>query len=96
MKYHIDFQHLPAGAERPIDNGENVPFEVNDDKGPAIIPAVGDYAEVQFPSGEGTNFSGRVRSRLFRYFSGRGLESTCAVNIVVEDSDDDWGKLVKE
>jgi hypothetical protein len=96
VKYYIDFQHLPATAERPIDNGENVPFEVNDEKGPAVIPAVGDYVEVQFPGRNGMNFSGKVRSRPFRYFSGTDIESTCAVNIVVEDSNDDWGKLIKE
>lgn len=52
--------------------------------------------EVQFPGGEGTSFSGKVRSRLFRYFSGTEVEATCAVNVVVEDSNDDWGKLIKE
>jgi len=41
------------------------------------------------------SFAGKVRSRLFRYIrTEHGL--MCLVNIVIEDTKDDWGKLVRE
>lgn len=97
MKYYIDYQHMPAGAARPVDNGNVIPIEANDKNGLVILPDVGDYVDIQFADGP-QGFSGKVRSRLFRYVAhGEGkVETACMVNIVVEDTDDDWGKLVKE
>jgi len=97
MKYYIDFQHLPKGAPRPVDNGEILPIEITDEAGPDLIPSVGDFVEIDNSTsggGEHASFSGKVRSRLFIYI-GLGEESTCAVNIVVEETDDDWGMLMK-
>ena len=33
MKYHIDYQHLPNGAGRPIDDGEIVGIDATDESG---------------------------------------------------------------
>lgn len=97
MKYFVDYQYLPKTAGRPLDDGEMMPIEISEEHPQSLLPNVGDYVEIHnVGSGEHANFSGRVRSRLFRYFRKEGIESTCAVNIVVEESDDDWGRLVKE
>lgn len=96
MKYWIDFQYLRKGFERPIDQGSVVGIEVDGDHGYAAIPNVGDYVEVILsgrPDQEA--FMGRVRSRLFRYFVVQD-QTNCSVNVVVEETDDDWGKLIKE
>lgn len=97
MKYHIDYQYLPKGAHRPSDDGEVVGIEATDRSGTVVLPNVGDFVLVDNSTdgGERSNFSGRVRSRLFRYIRARD-EIHCAINIVVEETDDEWGKLVKE
>ncbi len=98
MNYHIDFQYLPKGAPRPIDNGEILPIEITDEAGSGLIPSVGDYVQIDNSltgCADRASFSGKVRSRLFLYF-GSEQENTCAVNIVVEDTDDDFGMLIKE
>jgi hypothetical protein len=92
MKYHVSFQRLPKGAERPIDHPSASDFET-DDKGHAMIPNVGDYVQIiAMGKPEAPAYDGRVRSRLFRYFN----DESCGINIVVEEDGDDWGKLVKE
>jgi hypothetical protein len=101
VKYFIDYQHMPAGASRPLDNGNVVPIEANDKNGLVILPDVGDYVHIEFVRGGVEGFSGKVRSRLFRYFADgeekkEKIETTCTVNIVVEETNDDWGKLIKE
>lgn len=97
MKYYIDYQYLPKNASRPNDNGTVVPIEV-DDSGFALIPNVGDFFSVD-PSALGEeatdSFQGRVRTRLFHYIRTPSGDR-CFVNIVVEETDDDWGKLIKE
>jgi hypothetical protein len=97
MKYYIDYQHMPAGAARPVDKGNVIPIEANDKNGLVILPDVGDYVSVQYSKGP-DGFSGKVRSRLFQYIADGEdkIETSCLVNIVVEDTKDDWGKLVKE
>lgn len=97
MKYYIDYQHMPKGAARPLDEGNVVPIEASDKNGLVVLPDVGDYVNIQFAD-SGGGFSGKVRSRLFNYIASGDskFETTCAVNIVVEDTDDDWGKLIKE
>lgn len=98
IKYGIDYQYLPKGAARPIDDGEIVGIEATDESGVVLIPNVGDYVQIDNSAdgGERSNFSGKVRSRLFRYIRTSGSDVFCQVNIVVEETDDDWGKLVKE
>jgi len=46
--------------------------------------------------GERAAFSGKVRSRYFRYIRISNDDITCLINIVVEETSDDLGKLVKE
>lgn len=99
MKYGIDYQYLPKGAQRPQDHGEIVGIKVTDDEGVVlpILPNVGDYVEIHNAAdgGQRSSFSGKVRSRLFRYTRVPN-EVICQVNIVVEETSDDWGKLIKE
>jgi hypothetical protein len=97
MKYGIDYQYLPLGAQRPLDDGEIVGIEATDATGTVILPNVGDYVSIDNSTDGGTrsNFSGKVKSRLFRYIRVPD-EIFCQVNIIVEETKDDWGKLIKE
>lgn len=96
MKYGIDFQFLAKGAARPTDDGEIVGIEATDETGTVILPNVGDYVHIDNSAdgGERSSFSGKVRSRLFNYIRTPD-DVYCGVNIVVEETDDDWGKLIK-
>jgi hypothetical protein len=71
MKYYIDYQFLPKDAARPIDNGEVVGIEASDASGMVVLPNVGDYVQVDNSAGTGqrSSFSGKVRSRLYRYLN---------------------------
>ena len=97
MKYFVDYQYLPKDAGRPVDNGEVVPIEISAKGDPAFLPNIGDYVHIDNSMyGEGrVSFAGKVRSRYFRYFCSKD-ETNCAVNVVVEQIDDDFGILVKE
>lgn len=97
MKYGIDFQFLAKGAARPTDDGEIVRIEATDETGTVILPDVGDYVHIDNSAdgGERSRFFGKVRSRLFSYIRSRN-DVYCGVNIVVEETDDDRGKLIKE
>lgn len=95
MKTHIDFQYLPLGADRPVDDGVIVGIESDQAVGTVVAPNVGDYVELVGNQEEHRRFSGKVKSRLFRYFL-VGDEKVCSINIVVEETKDDWGKLIKE
>jgi len=94
MKYYIDYQYMPKGAARPLDEGDVVAMEANDSDGFALIPNVGDFVSIG-ATDEHASFKGRVRSRLFHYQRVTG-DIICAVNIVVEETDADWGNLIKE
>lgn len=98
MKYYIDYQYLPTNARRPLDDGEVVAIEADDTGGTVILPSVGDYVHIDnsVDKGKRVAFTGKVRSRLFRYIRTSEVEVHCAVNIVVEETSDDWGLLVKE
>jgi hypothetical protein len=90
MKYQVSFQYLPRGAERPIDHSSASDFETD---GLGMLPNVGDYVQIiRLATKEAPNYSGRVRSRLFRYFE----NDSCGVNIVVEEDEEGWGRLIKE
>lgn len=88
MKYYVTFQQMGQHG-RPIDHPSTADFETD---GAGMLPNVGDYVIVQ-PLGnpEAPSYQGKVASRLFSY-----LGENCGVNIVVADTDDDWGKLIKE
>ena len=98
MKYAIDFQFLAKGAARPTDDGEIVGIEANDKTGTVVLPDVGDYVHIDnsMDGGQRSQFSGKVRSRLFTYMRSSDDEVYCSINIVVEESDEDWGQLIKE
>lgn len=94
MKYTYDFQYLPKGSSRPQDDGVVCPVET-DENGFTLAPLVGDYVHIvqKLDKKDHAEFSGRVKSRLFTYVGG----VQCAVNIVVEEVDDQvWGSLIKE
>src|SRR5690606_643820 len=97
MKYFVDYQYLPKGASRPVDNGEVVPLEISAGADPSLLPNVGDYVHIDNSMFKGARagFSGKVRSRYFRYICSEH-EANCAVNIVIEQTDDDFSALVKE
>ena len=97
MKYGIDYQYLPKGSLRPHDNGEIIGIEATDKSGIVLLPNVGDFVQIDnsMDGGQRSSFSGKVRSRLFRYMRSPD-DVFCQVNIVVEESDDDWGKVIKE
>jgi hypothetical protein len=98
IKYRIDYQYLPKGSSRPQDDGEVVGIEATSDSGQTILPNVGDHVHIDnsMDGGERMMFTGKVRSRLFSYIRVSDGEIFCNVNIVVEETDDDWGKLIKE
>jgi hypothetical protein len=98
MKYSIDYQYIPKGAQRPQDDGEIVGIEASSDGGLVLLPNVGDYVQIDNSAdgGNRSSFSGKVRSRLFRYIRVSDDNVFCHVNIVVEETTDDWGLLVKE
>ncbi len=97
MKYGIDYQFLAKGASRPTDDGEIVGIEATDATGTVILPNVGDYVHIDNSAdgGERSDFCGKVRSRLFNYTRTRD-DVFCHINIIVEETDDDWGKLSKQ
>ena len=90
MKYFVTFQELGKQHDRPVDHPSASDFETD---GLGMIPNVGDYVQIE-PVGkpEAPRYSGRVKSRLFRYFN----NENCGINIVVQDTDDDWGLVIKE
>jgi hypothetical protein len=97
IKYRIDYQELSRGSARPSDDGEVAGIEATDETGSVIIPNVGDYVSIDNDGdGQGRpSFAGKVKSRLFRYMR-VGETLWCIVNIVVEETEDDWGLLAKE
>ena len=98
MKYAIDYQFMARGSLRPSDDGEVVNIQATDKTGTVIIPNVGDFVHIDTfkPDDPRVKFSGKVRSRLFSYFRQSDGDTFCSINIVVEETDDDWGKLIKE
>jgi hypothetical protein len=98
MKYSLNYQYLPKGPARPRDDGQTCRVEV-DETGFALLPNVGDFVNLDNSMGDMASFRGRVKSRLFSYLQGedghRDLDA-CMIFIVVEETDDDWGQLLKE
>ena len=100
--YSVQYQPFQKGAARPEDWGSCHAHEISD---VGLLPNVGDFVSlipIGAPDGY-LSFSGRVRSRLFRQFTrfddpkdDAPAEINIGVTIVVEDTNDDWGKLIKE
>ena len=98
MKYNIAYQYIPEGSPRPHDDGQIVPIEATDESGMVLLPNVGDYVQIDNSwkrIGDHATFSGKVRSRIFRYVFTEE-KSFCQVDIVIEDTDDNWGLIIKE
>ena len=98
MRYSIDYQYMPKGAERPLDEGEVVGIEISPRSGSVLIPEVGDYISIDNSLDDGgrASFSGRVHSRLYSYTRISQDEVVCSVNIVVAEDDEGWHRLIKE
>lgn len=93
--YSYDFQYLPKGAQRPLDDGDIVGCS-SEDNSLLMIPNVGDYVDITVNKDRET-FGGRVKTRLFRFTRISEDHVICNINIVVEEVDDSvWGTLVKE
>lgn len=98
MKYNIAYQYKPEASPRPHGDGLIVPIEATDDSGMVLLPNVGDYVQIDNSwkeSDDQAAFSGKVRSRIFRYLF-TDEKSFCQVDIVIEDTDDNWGLVIKE
>jgi hypothetical protein len=98
MQYGIDFQYMAKGDSRPTDDGQIVGISASDASGVVILPQVGDFVQIDNSTdgGQRSSFSGKVRSRLFSYVRISDEEVHCGINIVVEETDDNWGELIKE
>ncbi|WP_456267766.1 hypothetical protein M1D97_10940 [Kushneria sp. AK178] len=98
MRYYFNYQYLPKGAEQPVDTGDAVNVTDEQTAKPPTLPAVGDHVQIHHVGGEGEGLAGRVKSRLFQYLVSDENPDLhrCMINIVVEESDEDWGKLIKE
>ncbi len=95
MNYSLTYQYMPSGNARPEDGGETIELNTSDDPCSFyLIPNIGDYVEIQNPA-DGDSFAGMVKSRLFNYFRTDG-NNLCRINIVIEETGDDWGVLIKE
>lgn len=92
MKYEVSFQRFEKSIMRPIDHPSESDFSTDDS---GMIPQVGDYVNIiatKEPKHAPAYF-GRVRTRLFNYFSA----DRCCINIVIDpDCEDIWGELIKE
>jgi hypothetical protein len=98
LKYSIDYQYMTKGSSRPNDDGEVVAIKATDESGTVIIPNVGDFVHIDtfIENDPRTKFYGRVRSRMFSYLRMSDGDTACTINIVVEETDDNWGELIKE
>ncbi|HFI5334006.1 TPA: hypothetical protein ACGQS5_001665 [Serratia liquefaciens] len=92
--YGYDFQYLPKNSPRPIDDGDVVGCN-SDDNPLLMLPNVGDYVYIS-NNKERAKFHGKVKTRLFNYIRISDEHVHCAINIVVEETDDVWDTLIKE
>ncbi|WP_072929457.1 hypothetical protein [Nissabacter archeti] len=92
--YSYDYQYLPKGHKRPLDDGDVVGCK-SDDNPLVVLPNVGDFVNIDNRLTR-TSFYGRVKSKLFYYVRISDDHVHCSINIVVEETDDDWGALIKE
>jgi hypothetical protein len=71
VKYEIDYQFLPTGADKTEEIGGIADFVMGDEGGFGLIPAVGDFVEIpRSRMGEREVYRGRVSRRLFRHVLG--------------------------
>lgn len=98
ITYDIDFQYKPRNCKKP-DPDRSAMLISGGETSALLIPSVGDFIEIDGPPGglePLSSFSGIVVSRLFRYERQTDKSVFCHVNIVVEESSLDFGRLVQE
>lgn len=98
ITYHIDFQYKPRGSETPVASG-NVISSTGEETPIMFIPAVGDFVEIGGNPKKNealSSFRGVVISRLFRYDRISESEVFCHVNIIVEESFQNFANLVRD
>jgi hypothetical protein len=98
ITYSIDFQYKPRGSERPVASG-NVIRSSGEETPVMFIPDVGDFVEIGGNPASDSNlssFRGVVVSRFFRYDRQSDNEVFCHVNLIVEESFQNFGHLVQE
>lgn len=97
MKYSVQYQYRPQGNQRPLDDGELVPFHIDETTKLALLPNVGDYVQIGESEENLGAVRGKVGSRLFSYIQIGTGEVFCSINIVLDQCDDNvWQTLVKE
>jgi hypothetical protein len=94
MQYLIEYQYMPKGADRPIDEGRAVDISLTDEGGFVLLPIAGDFVSIENPEGKGANFAGRVRTRAFYYVRSSDDSLSCVVNVVVQETDDEWDEVI--
>ncbi|MEN4873943.1 hypothetical protein [Kosakonia cowanii] len=92
--YSYDYQFLPKGAVRPVDDGDIVGCSSNENP-LLMLPNVGDYVNISNNDSR-SSFSGIVKTKLFNYIRIDNEHVHCSINIVVAESDVDFGSLIKE
>lgn len=92
--FSYDYQYLPKGAVRPVDDGDIVGCS-SDENSLLILPNVGDYVNISNKSPR-SSFSGVVKTKYFNYIRVDDEHVHCNINIVIEETDVDFGILIKE
>jgi hypothetical protein len=98
ITYSIDFQYKRRGEETPTP-AESVIQTSGEETPVMFIPSVGDYVEIGGNPEENeelSSFRGVVISRFFRYDRQSEYEVFCHVNILVEESFQNFGHLVQD
>ena len=88
IQYRFDYQHLPAEGSKPNAEGAIIALSIDDDKGFAIIPNVGDHVHIANGLiGLEGYFSGIVSYRTFSYALTKDNAIRCCIDIVVQDDE---------
>ena len=98
ITYSIDFQYKKRGNENPTSQG-NVLNSSGEETPVMFIPSIGDYVEIGGNPEKDeslSSFKGVVVSRFFRYDRQSQDEVFCHVNLVVEETFQNFGTLVQE
>jgi len=95
MNYTVNYQYHPKTSARPHDDGEVVPFNIKSKDELVLLPNLGDYVHVG-ATNDYDGFYGEVSSRLFNYQETSTGEVYCNINIVVKETAQDFGLLIKE
>ncbi|ORM80664.1 hypothetical protein HA42_13620 [Pantoea deleyi] len=98
ITYSIDYQYKEKHNDRPTASG-NVIRSSGEETPVMFIPDVGDFVEIAGNpenSEHLTSFRGIVVSRFYRYLRVSDSEVFCHINIVIEESVQDFSNLVNE